>query len=86
MKDYTSYSKFIQCNGEFFFAPSTVREVSLVIGEAKRLGKKVKAIGSLHSNNDIICGDIFVLSMKELNKIIKIDHEEMLVTVQSGYY
>lgn len=62
------------------FYPASVEEVQLLV---KRLDK-LKVLGTRHCFNDIADSKDNLVSTKQLNKIISIDEQRKLVTVEAG--
>ena len=59
--------------------------MSVAIEQAVAMNQKVKVVGSLLSNNDIVCGTGFIVSLEKLNRIVNVDWTSQQVTVQAGY-
>ncbi|KAJ3214824.1 hypothetical protein HDU67_001151 [Dinochytrium kinnereticum] len=83
--DYTPYSKTVACSAEEIRYPNTTEQISAIVKEAALSFKKVKALGSQHSANDIICTDGIAVSLSAFNKIW-IDEPSKTVVVGGGAY
>lgn len=45
---------------------------------------QLKVVGSGHSPSDIACTDGFMMSLERYNKVVHVDVNGLLVTVQAG--
>lgn len=64
--------------------PHTIQELISCIDQAKKEGKTIRAYGSGHSWNDIVCTDYYLINTDKLHKVIAVDLGKKQVTVQGG--
>lgn len=68
-----SYNNQLTCpNVQQIYAPHNVSDVQSIINEAKNQGVPVRVVGSVHSVNEQICSDGFIISTQNLDGIIGI--------------
>jgi len=67
-----------------YYEPETVQELEQIVQECHRKGKPIRPIGSALSPNAIGFREAGMVSLANLDKIIKVDKENMTVTVQAG--
>ena len=60
--------------------PETVEQLQ----ELVRNSRKLKALGTRHSFNDIADSPGDLISMEHLNKILAVDRERLTVTIEAG--
>ncbi|XP_037986436.1 L-gulonolactone oxidase-like [Motacilla alba alba] len=51
---------------------------------ARQQRKRVKVVGGGHSPSDIACTDGFMIHMGKLNRVLKVDKEQLQVKVEAG--
>lgn len=64
--------------------PASREDLKAIILSAKERGLKIRAMGSLHSYNDICATADIQVNTNRLNKILSIDRSKMTVRVESG--
>lgn len=64
--------------------PSSIEELKKIILSAKERKLKIRAIGSLHSFNDLCVTPNIQIHTDKLNKVLSIDHQKMTVRVEGG--
>ena len=67
-----------------FFEPETVEEVEAIIRDCNERKQTVRPLGSSLSPNGIALNSAGMISMANLDKVLKIDTENNTVTVQAG--
>lgn len=72
--------------GNYFYSAARIHEPESIeqIQELVHRGKKLKALGTRHSFNDIADSPGDIISLKHLNKIVELDPEGRTVTVEAG--
>jgi FAD/FMN-containing dehydrogenase len=81
---YTSYQTTPYCSPSTkIWEPVDAAEVKTMVLEAIALNMTMKALGSRHSINDIICTDGIPISMEKLDDTV-INEEDETVTVGAG--
>ncbi len=65
-------------------SPESVAEIQSVLREADRYPGPVRAMGSYHSLTPCVSSDGTIINMSRMNRIIKIDRENMIFTAEAG--
>ena len=73
-----------ECTVKKFFQPESLPELEAVVRQAHESGNKLRCVGSGLSPNAIAFEEQGMVSLALLDKIISIDTEKGLVTVQAG--
>ncbi|KAF7300332.1 FAD-binding PCMH-type domain-containing protein [Mycena chlorophos] len=81
---FVNWGLSFECLPLAIFEPRTEAECGLVLEMARREGKVLKAVGVGHSPSDLACTGDFMLRMTRLDKLLEVDGEKRLVTVQAG--
>ncbi len=79
-----NWSKIVQFKPEIIFYPKNQNEIIRIVQDANEKDKAVSIIGKGHSWNSLMEGPNYLISTVDLNKIIKIDEQNNLVTVEAG--
>ncbi|KFY24287.1 hypothetical protein V491_02206, partial [Pseudogymnoascus sp. VKM F-3775] len=69
---------------ELYIQPQSEEEVEKVITLARRCRRRVTTVGSGHSPSDLTCTSSWMMNLDKFNKILSIDRETGLVTMQAG--
>ena len=64
--------------------PRTEEEIASVVRHAAERGERVKAVGSGHSFTAIAVSDSHLLDLSDYGRVLEVDQERGLVTVQAG--
>lgn len=64
--------------------PTSLEELKKIVLSAKERGLKIRAIGTLHSYNDLCVTPDIQIHTDKLNKVLSIDRNTMTVRVESG--
>ena len=64
--------------------PKTEEEIASVVRHASERGERVKAFGSGHSFTAIAVSDSHLLDLSDYGRVLEVDQERGLVTVQAG--
>eukprot|EP00047_Mylnosiga_fluctuans_P016485 m.54708 g.54708 ORF g.54708 m.54708 type:complete len:359 (-) comp6614_c0_seq1:686-1762(-) len=81
---WTNWAGVQTCRPARYFEARTEQDVLDVIRLAESNGAKLKVIGSGHSPSDIGCTDGYMVSLHKLDRILHVDPETSLVTVEAG--
>ncbi|XP_035224380.1 L-gulonolactone oxidase-like, partial [Stegodyphus dumicola] len=81
---FKNWSETFQCRPELFFIPSTEEEIKQILEFAREKRKKVRVVGCRHSPSDIACTDDVMISLKNFNRILKVDKKNLQVMVEAG--
>uniref|UniRef100_A0A131YBW0 L-gulonolactone oxidase n=1 Tax=Rhipicephalus appendiculatus TaxID=34631 RepID=A0A131YBW0_RHIAP len=69
---FENWSKTFACKPEYFFEPKNQDELLEVLDFARQRGKKVRVVGAGFSPSDIACSPEVMISMLQLNKVLKV--------------
>jgi L-gulonolactone oxidase len=81
---WTNWARDQRCAPARVVRPAGEEELAQAVGEARRDGLAVRAIGSSHSFTDIACTDGLMVDTSDLRRIVAVDAERRRVTVQAG--
>ena len=72
--------------GNYFYKAAQIHEPERIeqVQELVRQSRKIKALGTRHSFNDIADSPGDLISLNRFNKIIDLDPEQHTVTVEAG--
>ena len=65
-------------------SPESVAEIQSILREADRYPGPVRAMGSYHSLTPCVSSDGTIINMSRMNRIIRIDRENMIFTAEAG--
>jgi FAD/FMN-containing dehydrogenases len=74
----------IEVPNKHYYEPQTVQELEQIIAKCHEEGQVVRPVGSALSPNAISFQERGMVSMANLDRILKIDKESMTVTVEAG--
>ncbi|KFZ24465.1 hypothetical protein V502_01051 [Pseudogymnoascus sp. VKM F-4520 (FW-2644)] len=69
---------------ELYIQPQSVEEVEKVTTLARRCRRRITTVGSGHSPSDLTCTSSWMVNLDKFNKILSVDRETGLVTMQAG--
>lgn len=81
---FENWSKTFTSSPELFFQPKSVDEVKFIVKLAKQNSKRIRIVGNGHSPSDLPCTDDYMVSLKDMNKIIEIDRKNMTIKCEAG--
>uniref|UniRef100_A0A6M2CKE9 L-gulonolactone oxidase n=1 Tax=Rhipicephalus microplus TaxID=6941 RepID=A0A6M2CKE9_RHIMP len=81
---FENWSKTFSCKPEYFFEPKNQDELLEVLDFARQRGKKVRVVGAGFSPSDIACTPEVMVSMLQLNKVLKVDEATATVKAEAG--
>ncbi|KAE9373647.1 FAD-binding domain-containing protein [Stipitochalara longipes BDJ] len=79
-------------NGEIRFeisdtqlkTPTHIADVQDIVKQASRGNQQVTVVGAMHSTTECMVGGGVVISMKNMDRVLSVDEENLTVTVQGG--
>ena len=71
-KCFQNWAQTYKCYPERYFEPRTFEEVKDILSSAVANEKRVKIVGIGHSPSNIACTNDYMISFKNLNKIIDV--------------
>lgn len=72
------------CHPAQYHEPNDLDELSACIKSAAVDGLKIRAVGGGFSLSDLVCTEGCLINLKNLYKLLSIDSEQQLVTVEAG--
>ncbi|KFX92619.1 hypothetical protein O988_07182, partial [Pseudogymnoascus sp. VKM F-3808] len=69
---------------ELYIQPESLEEVEKVTTLARRCRRRITTVGSGHSPSDLTCTSSWMVNLDKFNKILSVDRETNLVTMQAG--
>ncbi|KAG1673918.1 L-gulonolactone oxidase [Nymphon striatum] len=81
---FTNWAKTFSCKPELYFCPENEDELIKILHKATQLDKKIKVVGCGNSPSDIACTEDYMVNMTKMNKLLKVDKEKSIITVQAG--
>ena len=83
-RGWRNWGRTQRCEPAAFDRPASELEVAEAVRRAQAAGQRVKVIGAGHSFTDIACTDGRMLTLEGLNRVLHVDEEAKLVTVEAG--
>lgn len=77
---FVNWAKNVQCNVSNYFQPETEEEIIEIVQKYH----KIRLVGTGHSWSSICATNDALINLDLYNKILKIDKERKLITVQAG--
>ncbi|MEM7345023.1 MAG: D-arabinono-1,4-lactone oxidase [Chloroflexota bacterium] len=81
---WQNWSGAVQANPSESLAPSTEAEIVAIVKRARQTGQTVRVVGSGHSFTPIVATDDILLSLDEMQGLVKVNHAKNEVTVKAG--
>jgi len=81
---WRNWSGLVHAEPSQVLTPSSTDEVAQIVTDAARAGQRVKPIGSGHSFTPIAVADDVQLRMDRMDRLVALDADSGLVTVQGG--
>jgi L-gulonolactone oxidase len=81
---FTNWSGTIACNPRNYAEPENEAELAEIVAGVTRRSGTVRAVGSGHSWSNLVLTDDTLISLNKMKRLIRIDREQGLVTVQAG--
>lgn len=72
------------CVPENIFVPKDKNELRSIVVEAYHNNRKLRVVGAGHSWSDIVCTQGSLIDMKNINRVLNLDTEQMRITVEAG--
>lgn len=79
-----NWSREVHFRPEIVFFPKTREDIITIVKDANSRNKRISIIGKGHSWNPLMAGSDYLISTVDMDRIIKIDTENNLVTVEAG--
>ncbi|ELR04623.1 hypothetical protein GMDG_06905, partial [Pseudogymnoascus destructans 20631-21] len=69
---------------ELYIRPESLEEIEKVTTLARRCRRRITTVGAGHSPSDLTCTSSWMVNLDKFNKILSVDRETGLVTMQAG--
>ncbi|KAJ7156669.1 L-gulonolactone D-arabinono-1,4-lactone oxidase [Mycena filopes] len=79
-----NWSHTYHCQPQALFRPRNAAECAHVITVALTRGKVLRAVGAGHSPSDLACTNAYILDMRDMQRILDVDHDSLSVHVEAG--
>lgn len=83
LHNWNGQIQFNVANGKLR-TPTQIAEVQEIVKQASSQNQRVTIVGAMHSTTECMVGSDILISMKNMDKVLSVDTENMAVTVQSG--
>ncbi len=84
MNAITNYDGSITTTPQALVRPSTIEELQAVLKNTQKYPSPVRAMGNYHSLTPCVSSPGTIVDMRGLNKVVKIDRQNMTFTAQAG--
>ncbi|KAJ1660107.1 D-arabinono-1,4-lactone oxidase [Dispira simplex] len=82
--EYSNWAKTFTCRPEGYYEPKTEKDIEGIIHKARQEKRTVKVFGAGHSPSDLPCGEGYMLNMDKMNRVLEVDRERCIITVEAG--
>jgi D-arabinono-1,4-lactone oxidase len=79
-----TWAKTFFSRPELYIRPQTIPEVQQLVTLARRCRRRLVTVGSGHSPSDLTCTSSWLVNLDDFNRILNVDSETGLVTVEAG--
>jgi D-arabinono-1,4-lactone oxidase len=79
-----TWAKTFFSRPELYVRPQSIAEVQQLVTLARRCRRRLVTVGSGHSPSDLTCTSSWLVNLDDFNRILHIDTETRLVTVEAG--
>ncbi|KAK2768371.1 D-arabinono-1,4-lactone oxidase [Arachnomyces sp. PD_36] len=79
-----TWAKTFYSRPELYIQPHSVDEIQKIVTLARRCRRRLVTVGSAHSPSDLTCTSAWTLNLDNFNRVLDIDRETGIVTVESG--
>ncbi|KAJ7148815.1 hypothetical protein C8R46DRAFT_1044485 [Mycena filopes] len=79
-----NWSHTYHCQPQALFRPRNAAECADVITVALTRGKVLRAVGAGHSPSDLACTNSYIVDMRDMQRILDVDHDSLSVHVEAG--
>ncbi|GME74541.1 unnamed protein product [Ambrosiozyma monospora] len=68
---HKTWAKTFYCAPEYYFQPSTIEEIQLLVNEARKQRKSIMVVGSGHSPSDLTMTKEWLVNLDKFNKVVE---------------
>jgi D-arabinono-1,4-lactone oxidase len=79
-----TWAKTFFSRPELYVRPQSIAEIQQLVTLARRCRRRLVTVGSGHSPSDLTCTSSWLVNLDDFNRILHIDTETRLVTVEAG--
>lgn len=79
-----TWAKTFFSRPELYARPQSIPEIQQLVNLARRYRRRLVTVGSAHSPSDLTCTSSWLANLDGFNRILKVDAETSLVTVEAG--
>ncbi|KAI2791129.1 putative D-arabinono-1,4-lactone oxidase [Penicillium oxalicum] len=79
-----TWAKTFFSRPELYIRPRSIEEVQQLVTLARRCRRRLVTVGSGHSPSDLTCTSAWLVNLDDFNRILHVDTDTGLVTVQAG--
>ncbi|KAF3398395.1 hypothetical protein F1880_006167 [Penicillium rolfsii] len=79
-----TWAKTFFSRPELYVRPQSIAEVQQLVTLARRCRRRLVTVGSGHSPSDLTCTSSWLVNLDDFNRILDVDRETRLVTVEAG--
>lgn len=79
-----TWAKTFFSRPELYVRPQSIAEVQQLVTLARRCRRRLVTVGSGHSPSDLTCTSSWLVNLDDFNRILHVDTETRLVTVEAG--
>lgn len=79
-----TWAKTFFARPELYVRPQSIEEVQQLVTLARRCRRRLVTVGSGHSPSDLTCTSSWLVNLDDFNRVLHIDTETRLVTVEAG--
>ncbi|RDW92609.1 hypothetical protein BP5796_02003 [Coleophoma crateriformis] len=80
----STWARTFHSSPELFFQPHSIEEIEKICNIARKCRRRITTVGCGHSPSDITCTSSWLVNLDKFNKILSVDKEKCVVTMQSG--
>lgn len=79
-----TWAKTFFSRPELYLRPQSIPEIQQLVNLARRCRRRLVTVGSAHSPSDLTCTSSWLVNLDNFNRILKVDADTGLVTVEAG--
>jgi D-arabinono-1,4-lactone oxidase len=79
-----TWAKTFFSRPELYVRPQSIAEIQKLVTLARRCRRRLVTVGSGHSPSDLTCTSSWLVNLDDFNRILHVDTETRLVTVEAG--
>ena len=79
-----TWAKTFFSRPELYIRPQSIAEIQQLVTLARRCRRRLVTVGSGHSPSDLTCTSSWLVNLDDFNRILHVDNETRLVTVEAG--